>query len=303
LTEAEAVMTEMLRRFFHAVFIRGVDARIIYIFVFLALGAPLVAEIKLPPAPMTAAEDVFKQIDALKPEPGKIVVIAADWGPGTAAENGPQGRLIMEHLMRKRIPFALMTLYSLAPPFLTNVPLDVVKSLEQEQPGQTWEYGKDWVNLGYQVNGPLSLQSLGRAKDFRDVQKVDAYGAPLEELPAMKGVKNIHDVQMLVQITGLVGVFNTWLQFFRSDDYAPPMVHGCTSITIPEAYMYYSSKQILGFFEGVAGAAWYDKLLDQHYPKRKDVAIGVNTGLAVAQLVILAFIVIGNIGYLLAKRL
>jgi hypothetical protein len=33
------------------------------------------------------------------------------------------------------------------------------------------------------------------------------------------------------------------------------------------------------------------------------VAIGINTGLAVAQLVILAFILIGNIGYLLAKRL
>ncbi|MFN8390010.1 MAG: hypothetical protein U0136_06945 [Bdellovibrionota bacterium] len=296
-------MRDSIRKFLRVVFIEGVDPRIIYLFVLAALTIPLVAEVKLPPAPMTAAEDVFKLIDGLKPEPGKIVVIAADWGPGTSAENGPQTRLVIEHLMRKRIPFALMTLYQLAPPFLKEVPLEVAASLTKEMPGQTWEYGKDWVNLGFQVNGQLSLQSLARAADMQLVQKDDAFGAPLADIPVMKDVHTIKDVQALVQVTGLVGVFNIWLQFFRSESYAPPMVHGCTSITIPDAYMYYSSKQIRGFFEGVAGAAWYDKLLDRQYPDRKDVAVGVNTGLAVAQLVILAFILVGNIGYLCAKRL
>ena len=80
------------------------------------------------------------------------------------------------------------------------------------------------------------------------------------------------------------------------------MLHGCTSITIPEAYLYYNSKQILGFFEGVAGAAWYDQLMNKIYPKREEQATATNTGLAVAQLVILLFIVLGNITYLIEQR-
>lgn len=281
---------------------RGLDPRIIYVLVVLALFVPLRSKLRLPPAPMKAAEDVFAQIDKIKPEPGKIVVIAADWGPGTSAENQPQTELVMEHLFRKRVPFALMSLYQLASPTLKELPLQVVARLKREMPNEDWEYGKDWVNLGFQVAGALSLQSMSKAADIKDVLKTDANSTPVAEIPVMKDVKSIKDVQLLVHITGLVGVFNTWLQFFRTEGYAPPMLHGCTSISIPDAYMYYASKQILGFFEGVAGAAWYDKLLDANYPKREEVATRVNTGLGIAQLVILGLIVLGNISYFATRE-
>ncbi len=291
-----------VRRSFADVLRDGLDARIIYVLVVLALTGPLVFKVRLPPAPMEASASTFEVIDALKPEPGKLVVIAADWGPGTTAENQPQTELVMEHLLRKRVPFALMSIYQLASPMLKDLPLQVVARLEKESPAETWEYGKDWVNLGYQVNGSLSLQSMARAEDIHTVLKTDVSGTPLAEIPVMKDMHSIKNVQMLVQITGLVGVFNTWLQFFRADTYVPPMVHGCTSITIPDAYIYYSSKQILGFFEGIAGAAWYEQLLNKLYPGRVEVATQVNTGLAFAQLVILGLIVLGNIGYFLGKK-
>jgi hypothetical protein len=113
----------------------------------------------------------------------------------------------------------------------------------------------------------------------------------------MKNVKNIHDVSLLIQITGLVGVFNYWVQFFQSDGFRPPMLHGCTSITIPEAHIYYASKQIVGLHEGIAGAAWHDALLSEQYPNRiAGPTQRVNTSLAFANLLILAFIFLGNLG-------
>lgn len=274
------------------------DPRIIYLLIALALAVPLISGKTLPPAQLKSADDVFETIDRLKPEPGKIVIISLDWGPGTTAENEPQSWVVMEHLFRKRIPFALISLYNLAGPTLQELPLKVVKQLEAENPGEHWVYGKDWVNLGFRQGSSLAVQSMGRAENWQETIQTDATGMSLKDLPAMAEIKNVHQVQLLVQISSLVGVFNSWLQFFRAADYTPPFVHGCTSISIPDAYLYYSSKQIEGFFEGIAGAAWYDSLLSKIYPKRKSVGQEVNTGLAFAQLIILALIVLGNLAAL-----
>jgi hypothetical protein len=279
------------------------DRRIIFLFVLLSLSIPLVRKVVLPPARMETAESAFAVLEKLEPQPGKIAIISADWGPGTQAENGSQTAVVIEHLMRKRIPFAIMTIYQLAEPFLEELPREVAARLEKEQPDQHWIYGKDWVNLGFLPNGMLTVRGMGQTKDLPALLKTDYLGTPLEELPAMNGIKTIRDIPVVFPITGLVGVFSTWIQFFQAEDYRPTVVHGCTSITIPEAYIYYSSGQIKGFFEGIAGAAWYEKLLTDRYPGREPgSALLINTSLAFAHLVIIGFIVLGNCSYFLSRR-
>lgn len=283
-------------------FLTNIHPRIVYLFVGLALALPMIFHLNFKPVPMKASEDVFKVISELPDNSKRPVIIALDWGPGTMAENEPQSKIIMEHLFRKKIPFILTTLYVQAAPILKELPLELVQTLKKENPEFDFQYGVDWVNLGFQAGGWQSIQSIARAEDIHKVVKTDYKGTPVAEIPLLKNFHTIKDVSLLVQITSLVGTFNAWLQFFRTDAYTPPMLHGCTSITIPEAYLFYNSKQILGFFEGVAGAAWYDQLLTNVYPKREELATGTNTGLAIAQLIILFFVIIGNITYLLEKR-
>ena len=272
----------------------SIDPRFIYLLVVLALAVPLIKDIKLPPARMFAAEDLFAHIEGLVASKDQIVLIAADWGPGTSAENESQTRVAVEHLMRRRIPFAMTSLYAQAKPILESLPQSVADNLMREMPGERWEYGKDWVNLGLLASPSQTLQALSKSENIHSILKTDVNLVPLAEIPVMKEIKSLKNFQTLIHITGLTGVFSTWLQFFQSESYRPPMLHGCTSISIPDAYMFYDSKQILGFFEGIAGAAWYDKLLSDVYPQRTEVAYRVNTGVAFAQLVILGFIVIGN---------
>ncbi len=293
-------MLNKIAKFFAA--LESMDRRMIYLFVAVSVALPLVFDFVLPPAEMKSATAFFDAVHKLESAPGKIVLIALDWGPGTSAENEPQSAVAIEHLMRKRIPFALITNYTLAPPYLERVPREVADKLMRELPDQKWTYGEDWVNLGYRPGGYLMIQGLAKAEDVGKVLQVDVNGTPLRDLPCFATVSTINDFSMLMQFTGLVGTFSTWVQFFQKDGKRPPFVHGCTSITIPEAHIFLSSKQIVGLLEGAAGAAWYEDLLIRHFPQRTvGKALKNNTALAVAQLLIIALVLIGNFGQFMRR--
>lgn len=278
-------------------FFEKIDRRVIFLFVGISLSIPIIYGVSLKPAKMQASESFFKAVEKLEPNSKKIVLLASDWGPSTMAENKPQTMVAIEHLMRKRIPFAITSLFPIAAPFLEELPVVVKNKLEQET-GETWEYGKDWVNLGFRPGGSLMVQNFAKSEDFAAFLEADAGSTPISEIPMMRDVKSIKDVAMLMEFTGSVGAFNVWLQFFSG----PTYVHGCTSITIPEAFNYYATKQIVGLFEGVAGAAYYESRLSGMYKTREKggQASATNSGLSFAQLGVFGFIFLGNIG-LLAK--
>lgn len=266
---------------------------------------PILTGVRLKPAPMETSKALFSQIESLKPEDGKVVLISLDWGTGTLAENKPQSKLVIEHLFRKKIPFALVTLYPLASPFLDKLPQEVLQDLKKELPDQSWEYGRDWVNLGYLPNGALQLQSLVKSKNWSSDKnfKIDANNIPTSQIPLMSKFRSIKDVSVLVEITGLQGMFSTWLQFFQTEEYTPVFLHGCTSITIPEAFIFYSSGQLKGFFEGIAGAAHYENLLADMNPNRDiDFAKLLNTGNSFAQILVIILIMVGNIMLFISKK-
>jgi preprotein translocase subunit Sss1 len=279
---------------------RNRDRWIIYLIIFLSVFIPLVGGLRLPPAPLTAATESFSIIEKLEHRPGKIAFVAMDYGPSNYAENGPQAEVALEHLMRRRIPIVLMTQISQGEGFLESVPRTVVERLEKEYPNQKWTYGVDWITIGFRTGPALFIQALAKSEDISRFIKKDARGNDLASLPMMKEVKTIKDVDLLVQLTGYLGTFDTYVQFFQRNGYAPTFIHGCTSITIPEAYIYRDSGQLKGILEGVSGAAWYSELLQRSYPERKeDSSRAVNTALGISQLAIVGMIAVGNLPILM----
>lgn len=280
------------------------DRRIIYLLVALALSIPLIYKYSLTPARMHAADLLYDQVNQLKLEAGNIAFVSLDWGPSTIAENGAQSEVVIEHLLRKRVPFALFSTYALAESYLDSIPEKIIKRLTEEFPDQHWEYGKDWVNLGYKPGAGLLLQSLAKSENLVELFNKDANGTPLNQIEVFKNVKKLENISFLAQFTGLQGVFDMYVQFFQKTNYKPVFGHGCTSITIPEAFVYLDSGQISGLLEGIAGAAWYSQRLSQDNPKRSvDQGILINTGLGVAHLIIILLIIAGNLFALVAKRL
>lgn len=281
-----------------------IDRRVVYILVLFALSIPMIAGLNLRPAPMQAANEAFQQISNLEAAEGKLVLISLDYGPNSLAENLPQSEVVIEHLFMKNIPFILFSQYILAEGFLESVPRRVAERLVAG--GMLPEapvYGEAWSNIGFRPSGSIFLQGLASSDDIIGFLKRDARGNRLEDLPMFRGVKDIRAFTLVVQLTSLTGTLDSFLQFFQRAEYRPPLVHGCTAITIPAAYIYRDSGQITGLFEGVAGAAWYSELLDGEYPGRpQDKAKSINTGLGVAHLVIIAMIILGNLGLLLRRK-
>jgi hypothetical protein len=279
------------------------DRRIIYFSVLLALLAPLLLKTVVKPARMVSAEKLYEVIENLKVGPSDIALVAIDFGPNSKAENEPQAEEVIEHLMRRRIPFAMYSQYMLAQTFLDSIPDKVAKRLMRENPGQRWQYGKDWVNLGLKLSGSIMIKGIAGAEDLVAYLNKDAQGNSLADLPAFKGVRTLENIKLFAQFTSLTGTFESYIQFLKSEKFRPIFVHGCTSITIPKAYIYLDSKQIVGLLEGVAGAAWYSELLNRQYPGRgKDDALAINTGLGVAQLVVVFLVLLGNVAAVVSAR-
>ena len=283
--------------------LKEIDRRWIYLMVVLALAIPLISGYSVEPARMRSAEKLYHVISDLEVPDGDIAFIALDWGPNTRPENGPQTEMVIEHLMRRRIKFALFSTYVFAEPFLVSIPETIAQRLMQEQPGEAWEYGVDWVNLGYKPAARYVIQGIPKADNLIDLFVQDAFGTSLSQVPAFSKVRTIDDIRFLAQFTGLVGTVDLYVQFFQSETYRPKFGHGCTSITIPEAYIYLDSGQIVGLLEGIAGAAWYSILLSREFPLRAvDNTLSLNTGLGVAHLVILFLIVAGNLAFIWGRR-
>lgn len=279
------------------------DRRAIYALVAVALVVPLVLKWRLPPAEMQSARKFYEAVEALPKDESSLVLIAVDWGPATKAENEPQTEVVIEHLMRRRVRFALITSVTEAEVFLRELPDRVARRLSSEDPREKWEYGKDWVSFGYRPSIGAMIQKMAASADLRQTLGVDTRGTPLNDVPCMRNVKTIKNIKLLAEFTGLVGLLDGWLQFFQTSDYRPPLAHGCTSITIPEAYIYLDSGQLVGLHEGIAGAAAHSALLTRKHKERgPDAAIVTNTALAVAHVVVIVLIVLGNLGMVLAKR-
>ena len=280
-----------------------IDRRLIYLFVLLSLAVPLLTQWSLPAARMQQAENFYKLIDETQVKSPNIAFVAFDFGPSLVAENGTQAEVAVEHLMRKRTPFAVFSLYIQAEPFLKSIPERVSERLMKEQPGQTWEYGRDWINLGYRPNGALMLQGMQKSDDIAKLLATDVQGTKLSEIALFQGVKTLENIKLLVEISGLNGMFETYVALFQKDNYRPVMTHGCTSISIPDAYTFLDSGQLGGLLEGIAGAAWYSTLLQKNFPQRIPDRSGVmNTALGVAHGVILILILFGNLSGFLRRR-
>lgn len=270
--------------------------RLIYLLMLLAVGLPIVFQISEKPSRLVSAERMWDVMEGVSVAPGEVAMVWLDFGPNTVAENEPQATVILEHLFRRRIPVVLLSQYQQAERFLTSIPQSVAKQLEAEMPGQTWKYGEAWVNVGFKPGAAIFMQSLVNSTDISKFLGRDVNGMPLTHYPPFASIGGVERVKLVGEVTGLVGVFDTIIQFFQKGGYRPTIVHGCTSITIPEAYIFLDSGQLKGLLEGIAGAAWYSEVMKSHHPGSQNQKLLVtNTALSAAHIVLILLIILGNI--------
>lgn len=265
--------------------LQSIDRRVLYLLLLLVIITPLFFPFRLPMVTMPSTLRLFQAIESI-PE-GGFIIVSATWSGGTRAENMPQTEAILRHAMKRKLRVAVFSFDQQGTQLSYNIAERVAKEYG-------YEYGKDWVHWGLRPVVEVTLKSLVR--NIPGTFEKDRHGNPTKDMPVMQGIRDIKDVNAVVEIAAS-GIYMSWIAFVVGTN--PDLKFGfCpTAVMAPDTYIYMDSGQIVGIMEGMRGAAEYEALIN---------SIGLATrgmgSISLAQVLIMLLIVIGNIGYIAARR-
>lgn len=269
--------------------LQNIDRRILYLVVVAVLSWPLILKPGThPDTVFPEVKNAYKTIGAVKP--GKIVILSTSWGAGTKAENEPQMQALMRHMFAKHIKFAVIAWDPAGSEISYESGLAVQKKMHAA-------YGKDWVHLGYKT-GAVNAIISGMAENFPQVMRQDKTGKPLSELPAVSYVKGYKQIGAVVDITS-VSLMSYWIAYLTTPKHIP-LIYCPTAVMSAGAYPYLDSGQLSGMLNGVMGAVQYETLIG--LGNAKTDASAISWALSAAHIYIILLIILGNLGYLVAKR-
>ena len=273
---------------------RDVDRRIIFLFVFIAVASAVLFNIEFKEHPTLIVKKVFDKIESLPS--GSRVLISFDYDPAMKPEVHPMANSFVRHCLVKGHKLCLMSLWPQGQALMTETLEEVI--LEEFPEAR---YGEDYVMLGYKAGNEGVLNVI--ITNFRKMYPTDARGTDIDSIPIFKEIKSAKDMDLILPIGGGKPGPKEWI-LFVGDPGNVPVAPGLAAVVAPLIYPYYP-KQAIGLLGGVKGAAEYESELRQRYPRFRDVyapALRMVGPQTLAHIVIMAFIVIGNIAFFRRKR-
>lgn len=269
------------------------DRRWIFLFVAVAVLIPLLFSLECRQVPTPIVRGIFDKIESLPP--GSRVLLSFDYGPSTVPEVSPMANAVIRHCLERDLKIVFMALWATGQNLLTTTVDSVVKV---EFPDKV--DGTDFANFGYKAGNQGVINVI--ATDFFKMFTTDISGVPARPMPLLDGVKSMADMSLIISFGGGFPGIKEWVQF-AGDVAHVPVAGGCTAVSAPLLYPYYP-QQLIGLMGGIKGAAEYEAMLTDkyhaydHLPKQGMLAMGPQT---VAHLVIMLFIVLGNLAYFLSR--
>jgi len=280
-------------------YLSRLDRRIIYLVLAIAVMLPLVIPSVQRVRVMTPVAKLFDAVEAIPED--QILMVDFDYDPQTLPEMEPMGIALLRHAFQRRIRVAVLSLY-VQPLGLAKRALDqVTEEFNQRATSRADSiiYGRDYVFLGWQP--PPIVPLLGMGISISDVYKNDYYGYRTDSLPMMRRVRNFNDVGILVSLSGATAPL--WWVAYSQTRFGVAVGAGITAVSASEFYQYYQTGQFSGLMIGMKGAAEYEELVETTLMlkdrRKASEALG---SLTAAHLTMVAFIVIGNIGYFIRRR-
>ena len=246
----------------------------------------------LPVEPTDMTEDVFNAVDNI-PKNEKVLV-SFDYGPSTKPEIHPMAIAILRHLFTNGNRVIITCLWPDGL-FMARQALEQVAVNEFDL-----TYGVDYVNLGYRPGNEAVIKGITRS--FPANFTVDSRATKIKDIPIMDGVQSLKNIGFIFSLSAGYPGSNEWVQY-ASDPLKIKISTGVTSIQVNEILPFVKSGQLQGIVAGMPGAAEYEKLLVNHgiHPELGKAAKSMDAQ-SIAHLVIVLFIIIGNISYFVKRK-
>lgn len=273
---------------------KEVDRRVIFLFIFVAVTGPILVKVtfKFKPTPIVSA--LYDKIESL-PE-GSTILLSYDFDPAMAPEVQPMADALTRHCFAKNHKIVYMCLFATGQGQLERTFENVIRP---EFPDKA--DGFDFVNLGYKAGNEGVLNVI--VTDFKKMFPTDVNSVPYDSIHVLKNIKSCKNIDFIVSIGGGRPGVKEWV-LFVGDPANIPMAGGVAAVVAPQLYPYYPN-QLLGILGGVKGAAEYENHLKDNYPRFANMnspAIEMMGPQTLAHMVIMAFIIIGNLLFFLQKK-
>ena len=277
----------------------SIDRRVIYLTILLGALLPLFLPIRFMPKVSPEVKAVYDYIDNLSP--GSVILLSFDYGPSTLPETQPMAEDIMKHAFIRGIRVIGVALTEEGALLAIQAYNNVVQEFRKYNIQVV--YGKDFVFLGYKSGRQAVILSIG--EDIKKAFPTDYRGTNINDIPMMFNIKNYGDISLVVVISSTTTP-EDWITYAHSR-YNVPVAVGVTAVLAANYYPYIQTGQIIGVLGGVKGAAEYENLVNKlikaeiNQPAVRTPAMKNMSALTVAELLIVLFIILGNIGYLTKK--
>jgi hypothetical protein len=270
------------------------DRRWIYLALAGALVTALLADVRFPDEPSVLSQPIYDAIEALPA--GTPVLLSLDYSPGSAPELEPMAFALARHALHLGHRLILISLWDTGNIMIARL---VERAICPDFPQR--EEGRDWVVLGYKAGNEMLLTAIRH--DIAAMYVADRRGRPLSELPVFDGVKGLADCGLVLSLSAGYPGLKEWI-LFVGDPTRVPVAGGSTGVGTPE-FLAYFPRQLQGLLAGLKGASEYEAALGRGHPEFLQRTQAATDGMgpqAVGHLVIILFLLLGNIGVLMARR-
>jgi hypothetical protein len=282
--------------------LRSLDRRWIFLLMFWAVLVPIyyvsVTGHTFPEIPSALAQATFDEIENLKE--GDPVLLSFDYDPASEGELQPMATAFVKHAAEKKLKMYFMALWPVGAQ-MADATIDNVIKADFPQ----MVYGRDYVNLGYKSGNEGVIRVI--VTNLRALYTTDSRGTSLQAIPMMRGIDNIQQMKLIINIGAGSPGTKEWVQYAVTP-YPDRirLVAGSTGVQAPLLYPYIP-RQLAGLLGAIKGAAEYEKLVVDAYggpkpnPKYLDGLRRMGPQL-VAHLLVILLIILANVLYFADRR-
>jgi hypothetical protein len=266
----------------------NLDRRWVYLLAWIFVLFPLVFPLGLPVPINKESQQWYAAINDI-PD-GATVVFAPMYGTSGMPELFPMTLATMHQLWSKNIKIIVVS-------FWAEGPLVFDQLLRQIDPsGAPYNkvYGVDWIDLGYIPGSEPAMRAFGENMK-NTVARDYLQNKALSEFPIMDSITSAADIDLIISIeTGTPGL-TEWLRQWQ-EPFRTAIIVGCIGVSAPGMAPFLQSGQLSALLPGLTSSAEYELLIN-----RKGLAIAGVDAVSMSHILVVALVVLGNIGYFVTR--
>lgn len=277
-----------------------IDRRVIFLLLAICLVIPLICQVDMPVGVQKTTQSLYETVDGIDAA-RHCLMISSDYTPQTEAENHPMTVTLLRHAFARKLPVLTLCLYVEAAPLMVNAVEQVMEEFNSVATtnADSVLFGRDIVFLGWQPPPIIPILAMGRS--ITGIYPVDYYGNATDGMPVFQRIRNYDQVGLVAAISS--GTSPLWFVQFAQTKFGVKVGAGTTAVSAPGFYPYFETGQFSGMMGGMKGAAEYESLVAANYGVggRRRASEGM-TAQSAAHILIMAFVVVGNVAYFASRR-